>query len=231
MEQEHPDIPTHSVKAQNKLARAEAAEEARFLKELSPEAEAAVKSLQLDRDFLEKHPSLSNALTNAARQKRVVDGMKPGVRIAGAILSLLGILCALYGLYGVLTHSSPYAVYFIVGGGAAFFVALSSNTMPNKYNSKKRAQAEWDETVQAMRNYLNGRPGFSVPAQYAHPVVLERMIRVLREGRAQTAAEALAVMKEDLKKLNSSVTVSQKEHDEVVAVKPMFLVCNYEDQI
>ena len=231
VEQEHPDIPTHSVKAQNKLARAEAAEEARFLKELSPEAEAAVKSLQLDRDVLEKHPSLSNALTNAARQKRVVDGMKPGVRIAGAILSLLGILCALYGLYGVLTHSSPYAVYFIVGGGAAFFVALSSNTMPNKYNSKKRAQAEWDETVQAMRNYLNGRPGFSVPAQYAHPVVLERMIRVLREGRAQTAAEALAVMKEDLKKLNSSVTVSQKEHDEVVAVKPMFLVCNYEDQI
>ena len=231
VEQEHPDIPTHSVKAQNKLARAEAAEEARFLKELSPEAEAAVKSLQLDRDFLEKHPSLSNALTNASRQKRVVDGMKPGVRIAGAILSLLGILCALYGLYGVLTHSSPYAVYFIVGGGAAFFVALSSNTMPNKYNSKKRAQAEWDETVQAMRNYLNGRPGFSVPAQYAHPVVLERMIRVLREGRAQTVSEALAVMKEDLKKLNSSVTVSQKEHDEVVAVKPMFLVCNYEDQI
>ena len=231
VEQEHPDIPTHSVKAQNKLARAEAAEEARFLKEFSPEAEAAVKSLQLDRDFLEKHPSLSNALTNAARQKRVVDGMKPGVRIAGAILSLLGILCALYGLYGVLTHSSPYAVYFIVGGGAAFFVALSSNTMPNKYNSKKRAQAEWDETVQAMRNYLNGRPGFSVPAQYAHPVVLERMIRVLREGRAQTVSEALAVMKEDLKKLNSSVTVSQKEHDEVVAVKPMFLVCNYEDQI
>ena len=219
VEQEHPDIPTHSVKAQNKLARAEAAEEARFLKELSLEAEAAVKSLQLDRDF------------NAARQKRVVDGMKPGVRIAGAILSLLGILCALYGLYGMLTHSSPYAVYFIVGGGAAFFVALSSNTMPNKYNSKKRAQAEWDETVQAMRNYLNGRPGFSVPAQYAHPVVLERMIRVLREGRAQTVSEALAVMKEDLKKLNSSVTVSQKEHDEVVAVKPMFLVCNYEDQI
>ena len=57
------------------------------------------------------------------------------------------------------------------------------------------------------------------------------MIRVLREGRAQNAAEALTVVKEDLKKLNSSVTVSQKEYDEVVAVKPMFLVCNYEDQI
>ena len=231
VEQEHPDIPTHSVKAQNKLARAEAAEEARFLRELSPEAEDAVQSLRYDRDFLDKRPSLSSALTNAARQKRVVDNMKPGIRAVGALIAVLGILSALFGLYTLLTHSGSFGVYFIVGGAAAFFVALSSNTMPNKYNNRKRAQADWDETVQAMRNYLIGRPGFSVPAQYAHPVVLDRMIRVLREGRAQTADEALAVVKEDLKKLTSSVTVSQKEYDEVVAIKPMFLVCNYEDQI
>ena len=82
-----------------------------------------------------------------------------------------------------------------------------------------------------MRNYLKGRPGFSVPAQYAHPVVLERMIRLLREGRAVNAKEALALMKEDLKALNSSVTVSQKEHDEVVRIKPLFLVCDYQDEI
>jgi hypothetical protein len=57
------------------------------------------------------------------------------------------------------------------------------------------------------------------------------MIRVVREGRAQTAAEALAQVKEDLKALNSSVTVSQKEHDEVVLVKPLFLVCDYRDEL
>ena len=57
------------------------------------------------------------------------------------------------------------------------------------------------------------------------------MIRVVREGRAQTAAEALAVVKDDLRSLNSSVTVSQKEHDEVVAVKPLFLVCQYQDEM
>ena len=231
VEQEHPDIPTHSVKAQNKLAKAEAAEEARFLRELSPEAEDAVQRLRYDRDFLDMRPSLSSALTNAARQKRIVDNMKPGIRVVGALIAVLGILSALYGLYTLLTHSGSFGVYFIVGGAAAFFVALSSNTMPNRYNSRKRAQADWDETVQTMRNYLIGRPGFSVPAQYAHPVVLDRMIRVLREGRAQTVDEALALVKEDLKKLTSSVTVSQKEYDEVVAIKPMFLVCNYEDQI
>ena len=50
-------------------------------------------------------------------------------------------------------------------------------------------------------------------------------------GVGGSAAEALAVMKEDLKALNSSVTVSQKEHDEVVRIKPLFLVCDYQDEI
>ena len=85
--------------------------------------------------------------------------------------------------------------------------------------------------VEAMRGYLKGRPSFSIPPQYAHPIVLTRMIRVLREGRAQSVTEALEVVKQDLRALNSSVTVSQKEHDEVVAVKPLFLVCDYRDEI
>ena len=53
------------------------------------------------------------------------------------------------------------------------------------------------------------------------------MIRVLREGRAQSAKEALAVVKEDLKKLNADVQVEQEEYDEVVAIKPMFLLQEY----
>ena len=230
VEQEHPNIPTHSVKAANRLARVEAAEEANYLKQLSPEASAAVDALRGDQDFLALHPSLSEALTASARQKRITDNLNPAYVVAGAVLGVLGALAVLLGLYGLLTHS-PYSMYFIIGGGALFFMTLSSNTFPSKWNSRKYAQKDWDETVQKMRNYLKGRPAFSVPAQYAHPVVLERMIRVLRQGRAASAPEALAVMKEDLKTLNSSVTVSQKEHDEVVRIKPLFLVCDYQDEI
>ena len=69
---------------------------------------------------------------------------------------------------------------------------------------------------------------FPVPAQYAHPIVLTRMIRILREGRAQTAKEALEVLKSDLRALNSSVQVTQEEYDEVVVIKPLFLVCDYQ---
>ena len=68
---------------------------------------------------------------------------------------------------------------------------------------------------------------FPVPARYAHPIVLERMIRVLREGRAQSVKESLAVVKEDLKKLNADVQVEQEEYDEVVTIKPMFLLQEY----
>ena len=42
------------------------------------------------------------------------------------------------------------------------------------------------------------------------------------------AEEALAVVKADLKALNADVQVSQEEYDEVVAIKPMFLVSDYE---
>ena len=57
------------------------------------------------------------------------------------------------------------------------------------------------------------------------------MIRVIREGRAQSVQEAWEVMKADLKAINSDVTVSQTEYDEIVAIKPMFLLCGYEDTI
>ena len=230
VEQEHPGVPTHSVKAGNRLARAEAAEEARYLKELPEEAAAAVQQLRGDQDFLALHPSLSEALTASARQKRVTDNLNPAYIVAGAILGVLGLLAVAWGLYSLLTHGKN-SMYFIIGGGALFFMTLSSNTFPSKWNSRKVAQRDWDQTVEKMRNYLKGRPGFSVPAQYAHPVVLERMIRLLREGRAANTAEALALMKEDLRALNSSVTVSQKEHDEVVRIKPLFLVCDYQDEI
>jgi hypothetical protein len=54
------------------------------------------------------------------------------------------------------------------------------------------------------------------------------MIRVIREGRAQTAKEALEVVKTDLKALNKSVKVSQAEYDEVIAIKALFLVSDYQ---
>lgn len=230
IEQEHPNIPTHSAKAERKLADAEAAEEKRFLKELSPEASSAVHELTQAKVYLEQRPSLSNLLAAAAKQKRIVDNIKPAYLAAGVVLAVISILSVLYGLYALYLKRTA-ATYFLLGGAALFFFALSTNMMPNKWNSKKQGQKDWDEALGNMRAFLVGMPGFPVPAQYAHPIVLERMIRALREGKAKSAEQAYAVVKRELKALNASVKVSQKEYDEVVAIKPLFLVCDYRDEI
>ena len=225
---DHPEIPVHSKKAEEKLAQAKAEEEARYHMPLSPDAEAAVAKLRFERSFLEEKNTLSDLLTAAAKQKRIIDNMGPGFRIGGALVGILGLLLAAYGLIGLFARFS-YALYFLIGGGALFFLTLSTNTFPSRWNSPKTAEADWEKAVSDMRDYLSGKPDFSVPPQYAHPVVLTRMIRVIREGRAENAKDALALVKQDLKALNSSVKVSQKEYDEVTAVKPLFLVCGYRD--
>ena len=230
VEKEHPAIPTHSARAEKKLADAAAAEEARYKTDLPEETLAAVERLREDAAYLEARSALCEKLTAAAKQKRIIDNMSPAFRIGGAVLGVLGILAAVWGLYGLITRQS-LALYFLIGGGAVFFLTLSTNTFPTRWNSRRAGQRDWEEALSDMRAYVGERQDFPVPAQYAHPVVLERMIRVLREGRARSAAEALSVMKKDLRALNSTVRVSQKEYDEVVKIKPLFLVCGYEDEI
>ena len=227
VEQEHPNIPTHSKAAEKKLAAAEAEEKARYKDELSPRAQAAAEELVRAQKVLEENTSAAEAMVSAAKQKRVVDNLKPAYRVMGALCAALGILLALWGAYGLTAHSR-YAGIMLLAGGVLFLFALTSNTLPSRWTSKKRAQADWDAAVAAMERRLAGEENFPVPARYAHPVVLRRMLRVIREGRAEDTESALATVKEDLRALNASVTVSQKEHDEVVAVKPLFLVSDYQ---
>jgi hypothetical protein len=52
IEERHPDIPTCSAAARQKLADAEAAEEARYLKEFTPKVSALLAKLENDRAFL-----------------------------------------------------------------------------------------------------------------------------------------------------------------------------------
>ena len=224
--QEHPSIPTHSARAAKKLAQAEAEERARYLETLSPEAEQTLDALQQAKARLEEKPELARMLTAAAKQKRVLDQMKPWVLVLGAVMAYGGLALAAWGGYSLL-NSLPYSWYFILAGGALCLFATTANIVPGRWTSRKRAQMEWEEAVAGMQKSIAGIEPFPVPARYAHPVVLERMIRVVREGRAVTAEAALAVVKADLRALNSSVTVSQKEHDEVVQVKPLFLVSDY----
>ena len=227
---EHPNIPIHSVEALRRLEQAEAEERARYVDELSNDAESTIKKLEEDKAFLEERRSLSSELVSAAKNKRVIDNIPPSFRLIGLGLALFGALAVVYGLIRYMAKDT-YALYFVAGGSVAILVAITSNALPTKYNSKAAANERWLAAVEEMRVHLEQKPDFALPAQYAHPTIIDRIVRVIREGRAEDLKTAFELMKDDLKALNSSVTVSQKEHDEVVEVKPLFLVCDYRDEL
>ena len=226
IEEEHPEIKTHSEAAEKKLREAEIAEKAKYLKELTPEAEESVHRLQDAQDYLEENPETFSSLSWAARQKRTLDGIRTPYKIFGFIVMIASVIAIAAGIVAALHHKG-WALYSVLFGFAFVLTIAATGILPTLKRNKRTAQLDWDRALENMRQYLEGRDDFPVPPQYAHPIVLERMIRAIRMGRAVSVSEALDVVKNDLKALNSSVTVSQKEYDEVIVVKPMFLVMDY----
>lgn len=224
-----PQIPIYSREGEARLAKARALEESRYLKQLPPEAESSIRSLQAAQRYLRQQPRLWENLSFTARQKRTIDRINPSYRTLAVIITLMGFAAVCFGLYAFIRNMGT-AMYFLLFGFAAIFLMMSSQILPSGGRTRKGAEAAWQRAVQDMARYLEGSgTTFPVAAVYAHPAVLERMIRVIREGRAVAVDEARRVMAADLQRLNADVTVSQTEYDEVVAVKPLFLVNAYAD--
>ncbi len=222
----HPEIPTKSVAAAKKLQEKEAARNRVLKAELSDEAKKSIQTLEVAKEYLKENSSLYKNLSAKAGKKRVQDMVPTGRKVLGISIFVISIILLAAGI-PLTIQTSPFGIYMVMFGGAFLLFSLSGNLIPIGRNSPRRVEKEWQDAVSACEEYIGRRGSFPVPARYAHPVVLERMIRAIREGRAETVEQSLEVVKEDLKKLNKSVTVSQEEYDEVVAVKPMFLVSDY----
>ena len=110
----------------------------------------------------------------------------------------------------------------------AIFTFAGFSVLPTARNNRTSIMQNDAQAQEKMQAYLADYLNFPLPARYAHPVVLRRMQRAVMDGRAVTAAQALDVVKADLKALNADVTVSQEEYDEVVAIKSMFLNAEYQ---
>lgn len=224
-----PEIKTFSQEGEKRLEEAAEKERARYLAKLPEDSGKAVESLREAKSFLERRSSLSSALTDAAKQKRITDNIPMRLRLFGAAAGILGVLAVLAGVI-MLISGRQTGLYFVIAGGAVFFLMLSANLIPGKRNSISVSNEEWEKALKDMERYLKTYDGsFPLPVPYAHPLVLDRMIRLLREGRASAVQEAYDLMKQDLKALNAGVQVTQAEYDEVVKIKPLFLVCDYQD--
>ncbi len=222
-----PDIPVHSKAAQLRLEEKEKLRAKKRRNDLSGEILNELFLLKRAKEFLEEKPSLSAELSMCAKAKRTNDQSNPAYRWVALAIVLMGLVSAAFGVYSLMTRQGN-AVYFLLFGLAAVFLFSGANVLPTKQNNRRYIEQQLQLAVRNMENYLAGYPGFPVPARYAHPVVLEWMKDILEEGRAQDTGSALEEVKKDLKAINSSVTVEEDEFERIMAVKPMFLIWEYQ---
>lgn len=223
----YPQIKIHSEKAEKRLTEKEKKKSEKMSVTVSPKARENIRVLNCSSSYLEQKPELYMELSSASKKKRTYEKSNPAYKWVALFISLMGLAAVIYGIYAIITHAG-FAMYFLLFGLAAIFLFSSANVLPTAKNNRKAIEQRLKNAINAMEEYVEGYPEFPVPARYAHPGVLKRMKDILLEGRAETIPEALEILKTDLKALNSSVTVEQEEFDEIMAIKPMFLVMNYE---
>ena len=182
--------------------------------------------LEQAEQYLKKQSDIYVDLSQSAKKKRTYDRSNPAYKWVALAIVLMGSAAFVYGIYALTTHAG-FEMYFLLFGLAAIFLFAGANVLPTSKNNKNYIEKKLTESISQMEEYIRVYPDFPVPAHYAHPIVLKRMQEIMKEGRARNIPEALQVLKKDLKALNSSVVVEKEEYDEVVAIKPMFLVMDY----
>lgn len=224
----HPELKLHSAEAEKRLLEKQRLKDAKKAAVISKEAEKNIAALQRSLAYLEEKAELSIELSVSAKRKRTYERSNPAYKWVAFFITLMGIASLAYGIYALMTGAG-FSMYFMLFGLAAIFLFSSANVLPTAKNNGRYIENRLQKAIEELEDYIRKYPEFPVPAHYAHPIVLKRMETILAEGRAETIPEALEVLKSDLKALNSDVAVEQEEYDEIVAIKPMFLVMDYEN--
>lgn len=229
LKKEQPQIKLYSKAGEAKIKEEEEKKRQEILSrpKLHASQEKEISELEKAIAYLEKEPSYSERLSAAAKRKRAYYRTRPSYRYVAMAITILGFIALIYGIYSF-GHHSDFGIYFALFGIAAIFTFAGLSVLPTARNNKTAVMKYNDDAISRMEKYLEGYVKFPLPARYAHPIVLQRMIRVIQQGRASKKEDALNVVKDDLKALNENVQVSQEEYDEVVAIKAMFLNANYE---
>ncbi|MGI6172162.1 MAG: ATPase P [Butyricicoccus sp.] len=222
-----PRIKTVSAAAEKRLARAEAERKSRRKSRLTEQDRQTIAVLEQARGYLQKRSELSERLSAAYKAKRVYQNTNPAYRWTAIVICLFGLAAAVYGAFALITHTGEFGLYFLLFGLAALLLFSGVSVLPTAKRNRRAIDMELEETKTEMEWYLKEYPDFPIPARYAHPACLTRMIRSVEEGRADSVEQAYQDLKDGLKALNSDVQVSQEEYDEVVAIKPMFLIEEY----
>ena len=191
---------------------------------LSAQAASLLHEFESQKGFLEEEARHYKRLERAFGMMRSYDISKPVYRYAATAIVSLGIVSALFGIISMVTGLRDNALYFVIFGIGAVLLFSGFSVIPSRRGSRKAIEKELSQAVTEMEEYITRYDGFALPACYAHPVVFERMCRIVLEGKASTLESCFSIMKDDLRAIDSSCTVTKSEYDEITAIKPMFQV-------
>ena len=230
VEKQCPGIKVLSKTAETWKSRREAAELAKQDRIAHAAPEAAEKMRELDRAaaFLEEKPELYRELSRASKARRVYERSNPAYKWVALIITLMGVVAAVYGAISLMTHSGGFGLHFLLFGLAAIFFFAGAHVLPTARNNKRSIERRLKNAQDQMASYISGYTDFPVPAIYAHPVTLRWMKDMILDEHAGDFATALADVKKKLRSLNADVSVEQEVYDDVMQIKPMFLVNDYQ---
>lgn len=227
LSKEQPQIALVSEAAEERIRKRKEEESRRPKPVLTEDAKQTIARLEKARSYLEDRRQLSIELSAAAKARRVYDRTNPAYKWVALAIVLMGAVSLGYGIWSIISHRG-YSMYFLLFGMAAIFLFSGANVIPTARNNRRFIYTRMENAVSQLDNYIGHYRGrFPVPACYAHPVTLQRMIRIVENGKAQSESEALKEMMTELKSLNADVQVSEEEYEEVVAIKPLFLLEDY----
>ncbi|WP_130838597.1 hypothetical protein [Lachnoclostridium sp. Marseille-P6806] len=226
LERRHPGICLLSPAGEARQKEREALAAKIAANELSEAGKQARRQLEKARWTVCRQPVLYERLAAMAKLKRRADNIRPvyprialSVLAAGAALSLLG-------LYRMYAERSGRGLVAALLGIMLMAVMVNSRALPSRMTDRKRRKREYEEALAAMEQALGDAPEFPLPACYAHPYVCDRLIRIVQEERTETIPEALAVLEEELRSLDSGVVLTGDDYREVVTIKPLFTCCD-----
>ena len=148
-----PHIKTMSEAAARRLAEARAAEEARYVKQLSPAAQESLEELRRARAFLEERPDLTARLAAASKARRVDQLTNPAHKWIALAIFCLALAASVYGAYTWLTGSGDYGLYVTLIGLSALFLFAGANVLPTARNNSRAIAA-------ALEKARNRRTGY-----------------------------------------------------------------------
>lgn len=227
LEQKKTGIPLLSKVQEERLREEEKRRAAIVRPEISERAKEERKRLQKAEDYLREREELASELSWAARDKRVFLRTDPSYKWVALAMTILGLIAFAYGIADFFTRRSGFDIYIVLFGMALSFLFAGFSTLPTARNNRKSVFRRMERAEDAVKQYISAYPNFPLPVRYAHPDVLRRMGRAIEFAHAEDSDSALRYVKEELKAVNSSVEVDQRDYDEIVAIKALFLNADY----